>query len=141
MKKLTITNALLMAAIFIGAVLFQACKKENEVTVRAQIEGTWYAESVTTTYTDEDGDGVSGTDSDQNWSIKFDDGNYVIDGENDFLDSNGTYSINGDDMTLYPQNGDPKTWKIENVNNSDLKAKYTDSDDDGEFTVVIDFNK
>lgn len=139
MRKLTKTNLVVMATIFIGAVLFQACKKENEVTVRAQIEDVWYAESVTYTYSDEDGDGASTTDGDQDWSITFDDGSYFIDGEWDILDQTGTYSINGDEMTLYPNDGDPTTWTIEELNDTRLIATYTDSDEDGEFVTKIEF--
>lgn len=139
MRKLTRINILIMVSIITGILFIQSCKKENEVTVRAQIEDTWYAQTVTNKYTDDEGDGSSVTDADQDWSIKFDQGNYTIDGGWDNFNKNGTYSINGNKLTLYPNMGDPRTWTVKELNDTRLIASYTDSDDEGEFKSTIEF--
>lgn len=132
---------MMITLVFVGVLFIQSCKKENEVTVKSEIEDTWQAESVTTTYAVDSGDSLSTTDGDPDWKITFNDGKYILNGENDWLDGNGSYSVDGDNLTIDPDNGEPRLWKVEKIDNDELISNYTDSDEDGEFTVRIVFSK
>ncbi len=129
-----------MSSIYISVLFLQSCKDENEVTVKAQIEDTWHAQKVETTLKNDDGDGVTTTDEDPDWSITFDDGKYNVEGDNDFVEGEGTYEVNGDKITLDPEDGSPLTWDVEKLTDDELIAKYKDVGEDGELAIRIVFD-
>lgn len=141
MKKILRSNLLMMTMVCVGVLTLQSCKdKENEVTVKAQIEEKWNAQKVETTLKNGSGDGILSTDENPEWSITFDDGDYSIDGDNDIIEGKGTYEVNGDKITLDPEDGSPMTWEVENLTDDELIATYTDVNEDGEAFIRIVFD-
>ncbi|SHJ41398.1 Lipocalin-like domain-containing protein [Reichenbachiella agariperforans] len=142
MKKLNskVKYTVLGLIAILVAVSMSSCDDETELEVKLFIEGTWNATSVTGGVSDDDGDGVSGTDEDPDWSITFNDDSYTVDGDA-IIEGNGSYTVDGDKITLDPENGSPTSWKVEDINADYMRASYTDEGDDGSATIEIEFDK
>ncbi|UXP30632.1 lipocalin family protein [Reichenbachiella agarivorans] len=136
MKNLKVNHIVLSVLALFLVFGFTSCKDESELEVKLFIQGTWQATSVTGEISDDEGDGVSGTEGDPDWSITFNDDTYTVEGDA-VIDSDGTYTVEGDDITLKPDNGIETTWKVKDISLDYMRATY----ESGSASVEIEFDK